>query len=113
MSRSEATTPEIRLAVAEPDLDVGHVETVLEGLIAPVTLFIGSPRTTRGLLAQSAFPASTRRGRTNIAAQPGAPTRPIAAATDYRPIGLAPGDLPVVTARTPVVNSYDFDLKEQ
>src|SRR5262249_1423986 len=28
----EATQPEIRLAVAEPDLDLGHVETVLEDL---------------------------------------------------------------------------------
>lgn len=31
-------------------------------------------------------------------------------ATDYRLIGLAPGDLPVVTARTPVVNLYRVDL---
>ena len=28
----EATVPEIRLAVAEPDLDIGNVETVLEAL---------------------------------------------------------------------------------
>ena len=32
MSRAEATAPEIRLAVADPDLDIGHVETVLEAL---------------------------------------------------------------------------------
>ena len=32
MARAEATTPEIRLAVAEPDLDIGHVETVLDSL---------------------------------------------------------------------------------
>jgi predicted AAA+ superfamily ATPase len=32
MSRAEATIPEIRLAVAEPDIDVGNVETVLEAL---------------------------------------------------------------------------------
>jgi hypothetical protein len=32
MSRAEATSPEIRLAVAEPDVDIGHVETVLEAL---------------------------------------------------------------------------------
>jgi Tol biopolymer transport system component len=38
--------------------------------------------------------------------------RPIAA-TDYRLIGLAPGDLPVVTARTPVVNLYEVDLNEK
>jgi len=31
--RAEATEPEIRLAVGEPDLDIGHVETVLETLI--------------------------------------------------------------------------------
>ncbi len=29
-SKAEATVPEVRLAVAEPDLDVGHVDTVLE-----------------------------------------------------------------------------------
>lgn len=38
--------------------------------------------------------------------------RPIAA-TDYRLIGLAPGDLPVVTARIPVVNLYSVDLKQR
>ena len=38
--------------------------------------------------------------------------RPIAA-TDYRLIGLAPGDLPVVTARTPAVNLYEVDLNER
>ncbi len=32
MTRAEATSPEIRLAVAEPDVDIGHVETVLEAL---------------------------------------------------------------------------------
>jgi hypothetical protein len=31
-ARVEATVPEIRLAVAEPDLDIGNVETVLESL---------------------------------------------------------------------------------
>ncbi|WP_254175247.1 ATP-binding protein [Planktothrix pseudagardhii] len=31
-SRTEATVPEIRLAVGEPDLDIGNVETVLETL---------------------------------------------------------------------------------
>lgn len=31
-ARGEATVPEIRLAVAEPDLDIGNVETVLETL---------------------------------------------------------------------------------
>lgn len=31
-SRNEATIPEIRLAVAEPDLDFGNIETVLETL---------------------------------------------------------------------------------
>lgn len=35
------------------------------------------------------------------------------AATDYRLIGLAPGDLPVVTARTPAVNLYEVDLRER
>jgi len=34
-------------------------------------------------------------------------------ATDYRLIGLAPGDLPVVTARTPAVNLYEVDLRER
>jgi Tol biopolymer transport system component len=37
--------------------------------------------------------------------------RPIAA-TDYRLIGLAPGDLPIVTARTPAVNLYEVDLNQ-
>jgi hypothetical protein len=32
MARAEATIPEIRLAVAEPDSDIGNVETVLESL---------------------------------------------------------------------------------
>ena len=31
-TRAEATVPEIRLAVAEPDLDIGNVETALEAL---------------------------------------------------------------------------------
>jgi hypothetical protein len=31
-ARAEATLPEIRLAVAEPDLDIGNVETALESL---------------------------------------------------------------------------------
>jgi Tol biopolymer transport system component/DNA-binding winged helix-turn-helix (wHTH) protein len=38
--------------------------------------------------------------------------RPIAA-TDYRLIGLAPGDLPMVTATTPEVNLYEVDLNER
>jgi len=29
---TEATLPEIRLAVAEPDLDIGNIETVLDTL---------------------------------------------------------------------------------
>lgn len=33
--QSYATLPEIRLAVGEPDLDLGHVETVLEDLAPP------------------------------------------------------------------------------
>lgn len=33
-ARAEATEPEIRLAVAEPTIDIGNVETVLESLIA-------------------------------------------------------------------------------
>ncbi len=35
------------------------------------------------------------------------------AATDYRLIGLAPGDLPMVTVRTPSVNLYELDLREK
>ena len=31
-TQAEATIPEIRLAVAEPELDVGNVETALEAL---------------------------------------------------------------------------------
>src|SRR6202166_925961 len=31
-SKTEATLPEVRLAVAEPDLDIGNVETALEAL---------------------------------------------------------------------------------
>jgi len=38
--------------------------------------------------------------------------RPIAA-TDYRLIGLAPGDLPVVSAHTSTVNLYSVDLSER
>jgi Tol biopolymer transport system component/DNA-binding winged helix-turn-helix (wHTH) protein len=37
--------------------------------------------------------------------------RPLAA-TDYRLIGLAPGDLPMVSARTSTVNLYSVDLNE-
>lgn len=37
--------------------------------------------------------------------------RPVAA-TDYRLIGLAPGDLPVVQARAPVVNLYEINLND-
>jgi Tol biopolymer transport system component/DNA-binding winged helix-turn-helix (wHTH) protein len=37
--------------------------------------------------------------------------RPVAA-TDYRLIGLAPGDLPLVQASTPVVNLYEVNLNE-
>jgi predicted AAA+ superfamily ATPase len=32
MAKAEATLPEIRLAVAEPDIDIGNIETVLETL---------------------------------------------------------------------------------
>jgi len=32
MAKAEATIPEIRLAVGEPNLDIGHVETVSEAL---------------------------------------------------------------------------------
>jgi Tol biopolymer transport system component/DNA-binding winged helix-turn-helix (wHTH) protein len=35
------------------------------------------------------------------------------AATDYRLIGLAPGDMPMVTARIPVVNLYSVDLDQK
>jgi Tol biopolymer transport system component/DNA-binding winged helix-turn-helix (wHTH) protein len=35
------------------------------------------------------------------------------AATDFRLIGLAPGDLPVVSAHTSTVNLYSVDLNEQ
>jgi Tol biopolymer transport system component len=38
--------------------------------------------------------------------------RPIAA-TDFRLIGLAPGDLPVVSAHTSTVNLYSVDLNER
>lgn len=38
--------------------------------------------------------------------------RPVAA-TDYRLIGLAPGDLPIVSARTSTVNYYSVDLNER
>jgi Tol biopolymer transport system component/DNA-binding winged helix-turn-helix (wHTH) protein len=38
--------------------------------------------------------------------------RPIAA-TDYRLIGLAPGDLPMVSAHTSTVNLYSVDLNER
>jgi Tol biopolymer transport system component/DNA-binding winged helix-turn-helix (wHTH) protein len=34
-------------------------------------------------------------------------------AIDYRLIGLAPGDLPIVTARTPDVNLYSVDLNQR
>ena len=34
-AKSDATVPEIRLAVADPDLDIGNVETVLEALVPP------------------------------------------------------------------------------
>jgi Tol biopolymer transport system component/DNA-binding winged helix-turn-helix (wHTH) protein len=34
-------------------------------------------------------------------------------ATDYRLIGLAPGDLPMVTVRTPTANLYEVNLKER
>jgi hypothetical protein len=35
------------------------------------------------------------------------------AAIDYHLIGLAPGDLPAVTARTAAVNLYQVDLNER
>ena len=31
-TKTEATLPEVRLAVADPDIDIGNVETVLESL---------------------------------------------------------------------------------
>jgi hypothetical protein len=34
-SQQYATLPEVRLAVAEPDLDIGNVETVLDALVPP------------------------------------------------------------------------------
>ena len=37
-AKAEATVPEIRLAVAEPELDIGNVETVLETLGTVVLL---------------------------------------------------------------------------
>ena len=37
--KAEATLPEIRLAVAEPDLDIGNVETALEACPRPATTF--------------------------------------------------------------------------
>jgi Tol biopolymer transport system component len=37
--------------------------------------------------------------------------RPVSA-TDYRLVGLAPGDLPMVSARTSTVNMYSVDLNE-
>ena len=53
-------------------------------------------------------------------AVPSGPAEPVAtianlrpiAAIDYRLIGLAPGDLPVVSARTSSVNLYSVDLRE-
>ena len=38
--------------------------------------------------------------------------RPVTA-TDYRLVGLAPGDLPMVSARTSTVNLYSVDLNER
>jgi Tol biopolymer transport system component len=38
--------------------------------------------------------------------------RPVAA-TDFRLIGLAPGDLPIVSAHTSTVNLYSVDLDER
>jgi Tol biopolymer transport system component/DNA-binding winged helix-turn-helix (wHTH) protein len=54
-------------------------------------------------------------------AVPGGKPQPVAtiqsllpiSAIDYRLIGLAPGDLPIVTARTPDVNLYSVDLNER
>ncbi len=54
-------------------------------------------------------------------AVPGGKPQPVAsiqnlrsiAPTDYRLIGLAPGDLPIVTARVPAVNIYSVNLKER
>ena len=42
-ARAEATLPELRLAAAEPDLDIGNVETVLEAL-SDTCYFIESER---------------------------------------------------------------------
>jgi integrase len=49
-SKAEATLPEVRLAVAEPDIDMGNIETVLETLLA-------------GCSAEASRPASGRTGR--------------------------------------------------
>jgi hypothetical protein len=40
-ARAEATVPELRLAVAEPDLDVGHVDAVLESLVSSCYFLTG------------------------------------------------------------------------
>lgn len=42
-SKTEATLPEIRLAVAEPDIDIGNIETVLETL-ATTCYFLSSEK---------------------------------------------------------------------
>ena len=42
-AKAEATLPEIRLAVAEPDLDVGNVETALEALSTTCCLMPDMP----------------------------------------------------------------------
>ena len=42
-ARAEATAPEVRLAVAEPSLDVGNVETVLDALVSSC-YFLSSDR---------------------------------------------------------------------
>ena len=46
-SKAEATLPEIRLAVAEPDLDIGNVETVLEAL-STTCYYLSAERTATG-----------------------------------------------------------------
>jgi hypothetical protein len=43
MTRDEATLPEIRMAVGEPDLDIANVETVVESLVDCCYFLIATP----------------------------------------------------------------------
>lgn len=40
-SKTEATLPEIRLAVAEPDIDIGNIETALDAFHDLLLLVVG------------------------------------------------------------------------